>query len=586
MVAPFVLSTGTHRVRAVTPSPAALNTNAASDSAGDTKPQVTTDGAGNWVAVWQSIDGPDYDILVARSTDNGQNWTAPAALNTNAAADSGDDLRPQVTTDGGGNWVAVWQSTEPNIGGGIGTDYDILVALSTDGQTWTAPAALNTNAAGDSGGDDYPQIATDTGGNWVAVWQSTEPNVGGGIGIDNDILVARSTDNGQNWTAPAALNTNASGDSAAEQLPQVTTDGGGNWVAVWVSDEPSVGGVLNTEYDIVVARSTNNGQNWTTPAALNTNASGDSGYDTFPQVTTDGGGNWVTVWQSTEPNVGGGIGGDWDVLVTRSTNSGQNWTAPAVLNTNAASDSGDDTAPQVTTDGAGNWVAVWQSGEPNVGGGIGTDFDILVALSANNGQNWTAPAALNTNAPSDAGADTEPQITTDGGGNWVTVWYSTEPDIGSGIGTDYDILYTNCSPLDTDCDGVPDSGPGSPTPTPPTTPAPAPTTPPPAPTTPPPAPTTPAPAPTTAAPAPTTPAPAPTTAAPAPTTAAPAPTTAAPAPTTPGASAQAVGGVVELLTSAPRRDGSDGNSWPLLLVVGAVSVVAVAAGFVLSRRLI
>ncbi|GAG40277.1 unnamed protein product, partial [marine sediment metagenome] len=128
------------------------------------------------------------DILVARSTDNGATWTDPAALNTNAASDSKSDDRPQVTTDGKGNWVAVWDSTE-NLGG-IGTDYDILVARSTDnGATWTDPAPLNTNAATDSGADVCPQVTTDGGGGWVSVWYSHD-DLGGTIGTDKDILYA------------------------------------------------------------------------------------------------------------------------------------------------------------------------------------------------------------------------------------------------------------------------------------------------------------------------------------------------------------------------------------------------------------
>jgi hypothetical protein len=31
-------------------------------------------------------------------------------------------------------------------------------------------------------------------------------------------------------------------------------------------------------------------------------------------VTRDGGGNWVAVWSSDEANVDGGIGTDWDIL--------------------------------------------------------------------------------------------------------------------------------------------------------------------------------------------------------------------------------------------------------------------------------
>jgi len=425
--------------------PAALNTNAATDSGSDYIPEVTTDGGGNWVAVWFSTDslggtiGTDWDILVARSTDNGATWTAPAALNTNAGTDSGCDEDPQVTTDGAGNWLAVWTSSEANVGAGIGWDKDILMARSTDnGATWTAPAALNTNAATDSGGDHYPQVTTDGAGNWLAVWFSYD-SLGGTIGTDTDILVSRSTDSGANWTSQAALNTNAGSDSGLDGGPQVTTDGAGNWVAVWSSREANVGGGIGTDDDILVSRSTDNGASWTAPAALNTNAGTDSGKDYAPQVATDGGGNWLAVWYSTESNVGSGIGPDYDILVARSTDNGATWTAPAALNTNAATDTGGDERPQVTTDSEGHWVAVWHS-DDDLGGTIGIDFDILVAQSTDNGATWTASTALNTNAATDSGLDWNPQVTTDGAANWVAVWRSGD-SLGGTIGTDYDILY-------------------------------------------------------------------------------------------------------------------------------------------------
>ena len=63
----------------------------------------------------------------------------PALLNTNATSDSGDDANPQVTTDGAGNWVAVWDSHE-DLGGTAGTDADIFVA------TFTIPVAAGLPA--------------------------------------------------------------------------------------------------------------------------------------------------------------------------------------------------------------------------------------------------------------------------------------------------------------------------------------------------------------------------------------------------------------------------------------------------------
>jgi hypothetical protein len=428
--------------------PEALNTNAGSDTGSDWAPQVTTDGTGNWVAVWASYDslgetiGTDSDILVSRSADAGATWTAPVPLNTNAGSDSGHDLYPQVTTDGEGAWVAVWRSND-SLGGTIGTDYDILVSRSADaGATWTAPAALSTNASSDSRSDDNPQVTTDRAGNWVAVWHS-ESGGGWPTRIDYDILVSRSADAGSTWTTPAILNTTPVSYLGNDYHPQVTTDGAGNWVVVWESNH-SLGGTIGTDYDILVSRSADAGATWTTQARLNANAGSDSGYDYWPQVTTDGAGNWVAVWESND-SLNGTIGTDSDILVSRSTNAGVTWTAPAPLNTNAGSDAGGDYSPQVTTDGAGRWIAVWHSTDSQ-GGTIGTDTDILISHSADAGITWTAPVPLNTNAASDSGGDDLPQVTTDGEGNWVAAWYSYN-SLGGTIGTDSDILFATFSEI-------------------------------------------------------------------------------------------------------------------------------------------
>ena len=430
--------------------PAALNTNATTDAADDNAPQVAADSAGNLVAVWDSDDdlgdtiGTDYDILVARSDDNGATWTAAAALTTNSAW----DRFPRVATDGGGNWLAVWTSSD-DLGGTIGSDTDILVSRSTDnGATWSAPAALDTNADSDFDwdGDGCQALASDGGDNWVAVWD-TQDYVGS-IGWDCDMVAARSTDNGATWSDPTTLSITPACDpmgGGACFNPQVAADGGGNWVAVWHSKE-NLGGTIGTDYDILTARSTDNAATWMAPTALNTNAATDSGHDGGPEVATDGGGNWLTVWSSDEDV--GGIGTDADILVARSTDNGATWTAPAALNTNAATDSGDDGDGPVINDGAGNWLKVWDSAEANVGGGIGTDYDILVARSTSEPGwpwTWTDPAVLNTNAASDSGDDGGAQVATDGGGNWVAVWESDEDlfdlNLGAFIGTDVDILY-------------------------------------------------------------------------------------------------------------------------------------------------
>ena len=97
----------------------------------------------------------DEDIAVARSTDDGVTWTAPAALNADASTDLGNDGGQEVATDGLGTWVAVWHSNDFP----AENDFDINVARSTNGgATWVGEADLNTNAASDAGGDFFSTV--------------------------------------------------------------------------------------------------------------------------------------------------------------------------------------------------------------------------------------------------------------------------------------------------------------------------------------------------------------------------------------------------------------------------------------------
>ncbi|MBI4559051.1 MAG: carboxypeptidase regulatory-like domain-containing protein [Candidatus Hydrogenedentes bacterium] len=453
--------------------PAPLNATATADAEGDERPQLTTDGAGIWLAIWQSWNslggtiGSDWDILYARSIDNGLTWSPPAALNSNATSGIGWDGDPQLTTDGTGTWVALWESDE-SLGGTIGTDGDILYARSTDnGLNWTPAAPLNTNAETDTGGDWTPQLTANGAGTWIAVWES-EDSLSGTIGTDYDILYARSTDNGLNWTPPTHLNTNAGSDTRGDWTPQLTTDGNGTWIAVWFSaDSLSLTGGVDS--DVLYARSGDLGLTWTTPALLSANATGGGGADWYAQLTTDASGTWMAVWQSRD-SLGATIGGDIDILYARSVDDGLNWTGPAPFNANASSDGSTNGDPQLTTDGTGTWIAVWESAD-SLGDSIGLDGDILYARTTDNGLNWTPPAPLNTNADSDTGGDWTPQLTTNGTGTWIAVWES-ENSLGGTIGTDYDILYTRSTdngltwtppaplnanaPTDTGFDGAPE----------------------------------------------------------------------------------------------------------------------------------
>jgi len=275
---------------------------------------LATDGAGVWVAAW-NLSWPGDWIAVSRSTDEGRTWSDPVQLNSDAPPYSGFHNYAKLAADGAGNWMAVWRYAQD------GEDDRVLFPRSTDGgQTWTDAAPLYAAAYTDSGVDRNPTIRTDGFGNFLVFWDSGD-DLGGTIGTDQDILLSRSTDGGLTWTEPSVVNSNADVDSGFDWGPQATTDGLRNWVVVWSSGD-SLNGTVGADQDILFSRSTDGGWTWTPPAPLNTNAAVDSGKDFSPQVATDGLGNWVAAWGS-EDSLGGTIGTDADILFAQAVSRDQ-----------------------------------------------------------------------------------------------------------------------------------------------------------------------------------------------------------------------------------------------------------------------
>jgi len=417
------------------------------DSGTEGAVSLASDGQGVVVAVWHSDAnllgaGRDTDIFASRSLDGGRAWTEPALLNSYATSDSSmdSDLEPCIATDGAGTWVVVWDSSH-NLNGTIGPDPDIFVARSTDnGATWSAAKPLNSTAGVDFfAGDQGARVASDGAGGWLAVWESGY-DLGGTVGTDWDVLAARSTDGGITWSNAVLLNSNGAADSqtAYDLWPRIDAAAPGQWVAVWESLD-SFDGALGADWDILYAFSTNGGETWSEALPVADEFLIDDANDLWPTVACDVLGRCVIAWASQLPL--DRYGSDWDIMVVRSAEAGNVWTAPVALNSNAVGDWGDDGYPCVATDGFGTWTAVWESAG-DIEGALGPDADVLYAQSVNAGETWTAASHLNNRAPVDTRDDVAPEICAASPGQWVAAW-PTQDDLGMTIENDWDVVVAH-----------------------------------------------------------------------------------------------------------------------------------------------
>ena len=176
------------------------------DNAGSAyNPQIAFDSNGHALAVWYQDDGSRNNIRANRF--NGTSWGTAELIETDNA---GSAYNPQIAFDSNGNALAAWVQND-------GTRNNIWVNRF-NGSSWGTAELIETDNAGNAGS---PQIAVDSSGNALAVWVQND-------GPRYNIWVNRF--NGSSWGTAELIETDNAGSA---YNPQIAFDSTGNALAVW-----------------------------------------------------------------------------------------------------------------------------------------------------------------------------------------------------------------------------------------------------------------------------------------------------------------------------------------------------------------
>lgn len=266
--------------------------------------------------LWQEIifagGAHGGDILLARSTDAGANFSPPQ----NLSASIGGDGKGRINRD-------IWHNGSQDLA--IGRDGAVHVAWTEyDGQLWTArsrnsgadfsrprqiagskarPARAPSLAWSDSHGGD--------GDLYIAWTVGEDPGA--------DILFSRSSDGGESFSPAQAIETTPVYDDA----PKIAVDASGVIHLAWAQ---SNGGPF-ARYRIRYARSNDRGRHFSSPVTLSEPALPGSRSAAFPYLGLDKQARVMVMWEVFPDPAGRSRG----LAYALSTDSGERFSPPAMV---------------------------------------------------------------------------------------------------------------------------------------------------------------------------------------------------------------------------------------------------------------
>jgi len=333
------------------------------DNAGSvSSPQIAIGNNGNALAVWYQHDGTRNNIWANRF--DGSSWGSATLIETDNA---GNAYSPQIAIDSNGNALAVWYQYD-------GTRYSIW-ANRFDGSSWGSATLIETDNAGNA---YSPQIAIDSNGNALAVWQQYD-------GTRYNIWANRF--DGSSWGSATLIETDNAGTAYS---PQIAIDSNGNALAVWYQYDGTRNNIWANRFD---------GSSWGSATLIETDNAG-TAYS--PQIAIDSNGNALAVWYQH----GGTRNNIWANRF-----DGSSWGSATLIESDNA---GSAYSPQIAIDSNGNALAVWYQHD-------GTRYNIWA--NHFDGSSWGSATLIEID---NAGSASSPQIAIDSNGNALAVWYQSD----------------------------------------------------------------------------------------------------------------------------------------------------------------
>ncbi len=339
-----------------TPQPVAMT------RAADFRPRIIDDATGGALAVWQSDDGTDFDVLSASFRSGA--WSSPTRLST----DQGADFNPAAASSPDGSIVVVWITDR------YGDER--LVTRRRTGDTWGAEILLGTP----SGRNLAPDVIWD-GSSFRIFWYSS---ASGGM----DIYTSGESHGG--WTQPQLL----FDTGADDRYPDTALAPDGTLWLTWTG-----AGLGNL--DIYSAH--RDGSGWSLPMPVEQDRTQDA--RSSVEAASDGT-VWI-VWDAKRDLNSNIYGSMW---------TGTNWSTPTAL----SSGSNDEFCPRLTR-AADNALAMTFYGLETFGTQEWQDDNFEIYTAEWTASGWSPPERVTENGAHDFAPDAVSI-----GGTLHLVWESTQ----------------------------------------------------------------------------------------------------------------------------------------------------------------